>query len=61
MTISNPLSAALAQLSFAQDITEKGPRIYSEKTWSLISEALELAQEAADLGIFEENTPPAER
>ena len=58
MTIDNPLSAAANQLFLAQGLTEDHPHIYSDKTWALLADAMDLVNQALELGVFEENTPP---
>ena len=58
MTINNPLSAAANQLFLAQGMTEEQPHVYSEKTWALLADAMDLVNQALELGVYEENTPP---
>ncbi|MAH29401.1 MAG: hypothetical protein CL959_01800 [Euryarchaeota archaeon] len=58
MTINNPLSAAANQLFLAQGMTEDQPQIYSDKTWGLLADAMDLVNQALELGTYEENTPP---
>ena len=58
MTINNPLSAAANQLFMAQGMTEDQPQIYSDKTWGLLADAMDLVNQALELGTYEENTPP---
>lgn len=60
-TLAFNLKRAAIHLSAAQDQAETLPMIYSEKTWSLLTDALSIISSLEEEIHFEETTLPAER
>jgi hypothetical protein len=55
------LQHASIDLSIAQDLAEDNQREYSEKTWSLITDALAILSKLEEMAQEEETTPLEDR